>query len=69
MNITQWGTTSNGIRLNSNTVTITDTLNVTSTLNVGGTITCAYGGITMSSGGYGGNIGAGLVQNVKDTLH
>ena len=34
LNITQWGPTSNGIRLNGNTVTITDTLNVTSTLNV-----------------------------------
>ena len=34
LNITQWGTTSNGIRLNANVVTITDTLNVTSALNV-----------------------------------
>ena len=34
LNITQWGTTSNGIRLNANIVTITDTLNVTSALNV-----------------------------------
>ena len=34
LNITQWGSTANGIRLNANTVTITDTLNVTSALNV-----------------------------------
>ena len=34
LNITQWGSSANGIRLNANTVTITDTLNVTSALNV-----------------------------------
>ena len=31
-------------------------------------ITMAYGGISMSSGGYGGNIGAGIVQNVGGYL-
>ena len=43
MNITQWGPTSNGIRLNGNTVTITDTLNVTSTLNVAGYMSASQG--------------------------
>ena len=31
-------------------------------------ITMAYGGITMSSGGYGGSISAGLIQNVGGYL-
>ena len=46
LNITQWGTTSNGICLNSNTVTITDKLNATSTLNVAGYMSASQGYVT-----------------------